>query len=78
MTLAGLKMGMSAAECICACTINAACALRAADRIGSIEAGKRADLVLWDCASYEQIPYYVGTSLAQTVIAGGRVISGRG
>jgi imidazolonepropionase len=76
MTLACLQMNMSAAECITACTINAAHALRAADRIGSLEPDKRGDVVIWDCEHYEQIPYYVGTSLARTVIAGGRVIGG--
>jgi len=75
MTLACLHMGMTAAECLTACTINAAHALRAADRIGSLEPGKRADLVIWDCDSYEQIPYYVGTNLARTVICGGRVLT---
>jgi imidazolonepropionase len=68
-------MNMTAAECITACTINAAHALCAADRIGSLEPGKRGDLVIWDCTHYEQIPYYVGTSLAHTVIAGGKVVS---
>lgn len=77
MTLACLQMNMTAAECITACTINAAHALRAAERIGSLEAGKRGDLVIWDCGHYEQIPYYVGTSLARTVVAGGKVVSGQ-
>ncbi|MDQ3023365.1 MAG: imidazolonepropionase [bacterium] len=74
MTLACLQMGMTAAEALTACTINAAHALGDADRIGSIEAGKRADLVIWDCDSYEQIPYHVGTNLAHTVICGGQVV----
>jgi imidazolonepropionase len=75
MTLASLHMGMTAAECLTACTVNAAQALGAADRVGSLEPGKRADLVIWDCASYEQLPYHVGTNLAHTVVCGGQVVS---
>jgi imidazolonepropionase len=74
MSLAALKMQMSAAECLVACTINAAHALAAAHEIGSLEVGKRADLVVWDCESYEQIPYYVGTSLARHVVIGGQIL----
>jgi imidazolonepropionase len=60
MSLAMTKMGMSAAECLTACTINGAYSLNRGDRIGSVEPGKQADLVIWPYKDYREIAYWTG------------------
>lgn len=71
MNLACVMMGMSPAEALSACTINAAASLGLADEIGSIEVGKRADLVLWDTDDPAQIAYWIGAPLVKRVWIGG-------
>ncbi|GAB4309922.1 MAG: imidazolonepropionase [Candidatus Bipolaricaulota bacterium] len=73
-SLAVLRMGLSPAEALVAATLNAAAAIGLADKVGSLEAGKRADLVVWDVRSYEEIPYWIGQNLVQAVVRGGRVV----
>lgn len=73
LALAVLRMGMSPAEALVAATLNAAAAIGLADRVGSLEPGKQADLVVWDAESYEEIPYWIGQNLAWAVVAQGRV-----
>jgi len=62
MSLACTHMNMSPAEAIAAATINGAWALRLADRKGSIEPGKDADLAVFDLSDYREIPYWFGAS----------------
>jgi imidazolonepropionase len=62
LSLACTEMRMSPAEAISAATINGAHALRCADRIGSLERGKQADLLLLTVADYRELPYYFGTN----------------
>ncbi|MCB1220045.1 MAG: imidazolonepropionase [Planctomycetales bacterium] len=78
MTLAVLEMKMTAAECLNAVTINAAHALCLADRIGSIEVGKQADILILDCETPEEIAYQVGTNLVSDVIVNGDLIKRHG
>jgi imidazolonepropionase len=77
MTLACLAMKLSPAEALAAVTINAAHAVGVADEVGSIEPGKVADLVIWRATAVDQLPYWVGADLAETVIKRGRAISRR-
>ena len=72
--LACLKMKMSAAEAITAATINAAYAIDRAKKIGSIESGKQADIIILDIEHPSQLPYFFGANLVRTVIKNGRVI----
>ena len=58
LSLACTQMGMTPAEAITAATINGAHALRRAHRMGSLEAGKQADLIVLDVEDYREIPYY--------------------
>ena len=58
MSLACTQMKMSPAEAISAATINGAWALQLADRKGSIEAGKDADLAVFDVRDFREIPYW--------------------
>jgi imidazolonepropionase len=76
LSLATLRLGMSAAEALVAATINAAAALGLQDSHGSLEPGKHADMVVWDVESHEQIPYWMGARLVRTVIKRGRVVHG--
>ena len=71
MSLACTQMKMSPAEAITAATINGAWALRLADRKGSIEAGKDADLALFDVEDYREVPYWFGVNRCALTIANG-------
>lgn len=74
ITLASLKMSMTPPQAINAATINAAHALSMAHRIGSIEAGKQADMIILDIDDYQQLSYYFGINHVQTVIKKGRIV----
>jgi imidazolonepropionase len=71
MSLACTHMKMSPAEAIAATTINAAWALRLADRKGSVEPGKDADLAVFDVSDYREIPYWFGTNHCVMTIMNG-------
>jgi imidazolonepropionase len=71
--LAVRRYGWSAREALAACTLNAAWVLGMSDRIGSIEPGKQADLVVLD-TPVEHVPYRFGRNPVRTVIAGGKVV----
>jgi imidazolonepropionase len=73
MTLAVLEMQMSAEECIVASTINGAHALCAADCIGSLEPGKRADFLILDLPHYRELAYHVGANYITAVYHGGKL-----
>lgn len=73
MSLACTRMKMSPAEAIAAATINGAWALRLAARKGSIEAGKDADLAVFDVTDYREIPYWFGANHCVMTITNGVV-----
>jgi imidazolonepropionase len=76
LSLACTQMRMTPAEAITAATINGACALGRADRIGSLEAGKQADLIVMNAEDYREIPYYFAVNhCVMSVKAGRRVYS---
>lgn len=72
LSLACTHLRMSPAEALTAATINAAYSLGKGDRIGSLEAGKRADFVVHDCADYREVAYFFGLEHAHAVYVGGR------
>jgi imidazolonepropionase len=76
MGIACRQFRMTPAEVISAITINAAHAIGRASEVGSIEAGKKADLVVFDAPSYSYLPYRFGTNLVKTVIKDGNVVIG--
>jgi imidazolonepropionase len=76
MSLACTHMKMSPAEAIAAATINGAWALRLAARKGSVEAGKDADLAVFDVRDYREIPYWFGVNRCVLTIANGMVSGG--
>jgi imidazolonepropionase len=74
LSIACTQMRMTPAEAITAATINAAYSLGCGGRLGSLEAGKQADVVVFDCEDYRQIPYLFGINHALVVIKSGRVV----
>ena len=78
MTAACLNLRMTPDEVLAAVTINAALALGLADEIGSLEAGKQADLVIWNVPTSRQIPYWPAADLVRTVVKRGQVVLERG
>jgi imidazolonepropionase len=75
MSLACTHMKMSPAEAVAASTINGAWALRVADRKGSIEPGKDADLAVFSAKDYREIPYWFGANHCATTVLNGVVAS---
>ena len=67
MSLACMNMRMSIEEAIVASTINGAAALGISATCGSLEVGKRADVVLYDVASYKDIVYHYGVNHVERV-----------
>lgn len=74
LSIACLKMGLRPKEALAAVTINAAWALDRAAEIGSIEVGKRADLVMLGLSDYQEIPYWLGENPVERVIIGGTLV----
>ena len=77
LSIACTQMRMTPAEAVTAATINAAHSLGSERRIGSLEPGKQADVVVFDCSDYRQIPYFYGINHALVVIKSGRVVVDR-
>lgn len=74
MNLGCLNMGMTSEEVITATTINAAHAIDAADRIGSIEVGKDADFTMFDVKNHLMLSYQYGMNHTHSVIKKGKVV----
>lgn len=71
LSLASTQMKMTPAEALTAATVNAAYSLGRGDETGSLEAGKRADFVIHDCADYREAAYFFGVEHAHAVYVGG-------
>ena len=71
VSLACLQMGLTAGEAISAATINGAHALGWADRAGSLERGKPADLLLLNISDYRDLPQQLGTNLVHLTMKRG-------
>jgi len=74
IVLACYNMKLSPAEALTAATINAACALQRQDQVGSIEVGKKADLVMFNAPNYQFLAYQFGINLVSTVIKNGKIV----
>jgi imidazolonepropionase len=73
MGIAVRRYGWSVREALLAVTLNAAWVLGRSGDLGSIEVGKRGDLVLLDCPA-EHVPYRFGRNPVALVLMGGRVV----
>jgi imidazolonepropionase len=74
MSLAALKLKMTAEEIWNAVTVNAAHSIGKGDIAGTLELGKRANFVIWDVPNYQYIPYHFGVNHAECVYAKGNKI----
>ena len=74
IALACIYMNMSVEETITALTLNGAAALGIATDAGSIEVGKRGDVVLLGTDNYKVLPYYVGMNCVKTTIFSGKIV----
>ncbi len=74
MNLAVLKLKMTPEEVIVAYTLNSSAVLGVASDRGSIEIGKKADLVLYDLPSYSAIPYLLSHDVVRAVVKDGKVV----
>jgi len=74
IALACYNMRLSPAEALTASTINSACALQRQDEIGSLEVGKKADLIMFDVPNHNFLPYQFGVNLVSKVIKNGKVV----
>jgi imidazolonepropionase len=71
LSLACTQMKMSPAEAITASTVNAAYSVNRGDRIGSLEPGKLANFVIFDCEDYRELAYWFGIPQTHSVYVRG-------
>ncbi|HUX38010.1 MAG TPA: imidazolonepropionase [Rectinemataceae bacterium] len=76
IAIAVLYLGLSLEEALVATTLGGAAALDMADRVGSIEPGKEADLLVLDAPSYRHLAYNVGMNQARAVVKKGALVFG--
>jgi imidazolonepropionase len=74
IALACYNMKMTPAEAIAASTINAAFAINREKEIGSLEVGKKADILILNAPNYESIPYRLGMNVVDAVIKNGKIV----
>ncbi|MDY3282050.1 imidazolonepropionase [Dysosmobacter sp.] len=75
INLGCLKYKLTPEEVLTAVTLNGAAAIGMADKVGTVEAGKQADLVIWDAPDLDYICYRVGSNLADIVIKKGNIVA---
>ena len=78
LSLACTQMKMSPAEAITASTVNAAYSVNRGDRIGSLEPGKPANFVVFDCEDYRELAYWFGMPQTNSVYVRGECVSRSG
>jgi imidazolonepropionase len=77
IALACHQMRMTPSEAIAATTINAAHAINRADEVGSLEPGKRADIIILNVSNHRFLGYRFGTNLVDKVVKGGKLLVDR-
>jgi len=75
--LAVYELGLSIEEALTAATLNAACCLGLGERIGSIEVGKQADLVVLAAPNLLHLAYHYGINLVSSVVKNGKLVCSR-
>jgi imidazolonepropionase len=75
LSLACTQMKMSPAEAINASTVNAAYSVNRGDKIGSLEPGKLANFVIFDCEDYRELAYWFGFQQTHSVYVRGKCVS---
>ena len=74
IVLSCYNMKMSPAEALTAATLNAACAIQRENDVGSLEVGKKADIIVFDVANYYFLSYKFGVNLVSKVIKNGKIV----
>ena len=74
MSMGYVKYHMTPEEILTAVTINAACSCGLEAKVGTLEVGKQADIVIWNAPDMEMLVYRFGSNLAKTVIKRGEVV----
>jgi imidazolonepropionase len=77
LSIACSQMRMTPAEAITAATLNAAYSLGLSERLGSLEEGKQADIVLMNVPDYREIPYFFGVNHCVVTIKKGNIVINR-
>lgn len=77
LSLAVTQLKLTPQEAWVAVTRNAAHAVGRSHRVGALEVGKQADMVLWDAPDYRVVPYRMGINLVDTVVKRGKVVHRR-
>ena len=77
LSLATTQMKMTPSESISAVTINAAYSLKRGNRLGSLEIGKEANFVIFECDDYRELSYWFGFPQAHSVFVRGERIFSR-
>ena len=78
IALACHQMSMTPAEAITATTINAAHAINRAQTVGSLEAGKKADIAVLNAPNHKFLGYRFGTNLIDKVVKNGKLVVNEG
>ena len=73
--LACYKLKMTPAEALIAATINAAHSIQRANETGSIEVGKKADMLILSAPDFRFLGYRLGTNLVDTVLIDGKIVA---
>jgi imidazolonepropionase len=76
-SLASTQLGLSPAEALSACTVNAAHVLGCAGTVGRLAPGFTADVVLLDAPDWRYLAYHLAGDLVTTVVESGSVVHGR-
>lgn len=77
IALAVLRLHLTIEQAIAAVTVNAAYATARGDLIGSIECGKRADLIVLNIPDYREIPRRFGINHVGMVMRDGNIVFNR-
>lgn len=75
MNLGCLRYRLTPEEVLTAVTLNGAAAIGRAEAVGSLEPGKRGDLLIWEAQDLNYVCYRMGSNLVHTVIKGGKTYS---
>ena len=78
MAIATLQMKMTSAESLVAATLNAAHSIEVGGEVGSLEVGKRADIVVFDAPNHKHFAYHYGVNLADKVFKEGKLVAEKG
>jgi imidazolonepropionase len=72
--LAVFELGLTIEEALTAVTLNPACTLGLGGEVGSLEAGKRADIVVLDAPNLLHLAYHYGVNPVRSVVKTGQEV----